>query len=178
MRRVAAVVLAFVFAGIATPASLDACGDKYLSLGRGTRFERSPVARQTSAILIYSNPASELSKTIAKLSVEASLLKAGYKPTTVTSANLTDTLRGQSWDLILVDTEDLNTVTPKLTGARDPHVVPVLFQPTKTAVNQTRKTYGGVLVNPTKSRTFIDAIDDAMFDQESERKAAAKKAKH
>jgi len=178
MRRFAIVLLVFIAAGMAMPAPLDACGDKYLSLGRGTRYERSPVARQASAILIYSNPASELSKTIAKLSVEAALLKAGYKPKMVTAADLARTIHGQSWDLILVDNADLNAVTPQLTTAGAPHVVPVLFKPTKTEVKQTLNTYGAVLASPTKSRTFVDAIDDAMFDRESERKAAAKKARH
>lgn len=178
MRRFAVALLVFTAAGIATPASLDACGDKYLSLGRGTRYERSPVARQSSAILIYSNPSSELSKTLTKLSVEAALLKAGYKPTTVTAADLKRTLNGHSWDLILVDSADLNAVTPELTSADAPHVVPVLFSPTKNDVKQTLKQYGAVLAAPTRSRTFVDALDDAMFDRESDRKAAAKKARH
>jgi hypothetical protein len=171
-------VLALVAAAVATPVSLDACGDKYLSLGRGTRYERSPVARQTSAILIYASPSSELSKLLTKLSVDAALQKAGYKATTVTAADLTQTLLVKPWDVILVDGSDLNAVAPQLTRKDAPKIVPVLFKPTKSNVKQTMQQYGAVLAEPTKSRTFIDALDDAMWDREAERKAAAKKPRN
>jgi hypothetical protein len=44
-------------------------------------------------------------------------------------------------------------------------------------VKHTLAQYGTAIVAPTKSHTFIDAIDDAMWDRESARRAAERKAR-
>jgi hypothetical protein len=63
-----------------------------------------------------------------------------------------------------------------LQGAALPHVVPVMYKPTKTDLTQARKLYRIVIYDPGRSRAFIDTIDDAMDLREAEAKAAAKKA--
>src|SRR5437879_7674005 len=62
---------------------LLACGDKFLVLSRGTRYQRAPAVRKPVAILIYANPASEVPKALAGVPVDATLRSVGYRPTTV-----------------------------------------------------------------------------------------------
>ena len=148
--------------GAGTSGHLVACGDKYLMLGRGTRFDRA-AARQASDVLIYANPSSELSRTLSKLAVEPGLHKAGFKPTTVTSAGaLEQAMRTRTYDVVVVDGSDIDTVARLLKGAAAPHLVPVLHQTTKVYAAQTRKVYHTVINNPDDSRAFVETIDDAM----------------
>lgn len=161
--------------GVGTSGDLFACGDKFLILSRGTRYERSPAARQAGAILMYANPTSELPRTLATLSVDATLRKAGYRPTSVASvAELDKALREHEWDLVVVDATDSQTVSQRVQGAAAPHVVPVLHKPTKTELTQAKKLYRSVVNTPSKSRAFLDAIDDVMDLREAEAKAAKK----
>lgn len=162
--------------GAGTSGDLLACGDKFLILSRGTRYERSPVARQAAAILIYANPTSELSRTLTTLSVDATLRKVGYSPTSVASvAELDKALREREWDLVVVDATDSQTVSQRIQGAAAPHVVPVLHKPSKTELTDTKKLYRSVVNTPSKSRAFLETIDDAMDLREAEAKAAKKR---
>jgi len=156
---------------------LFACGDKFLLLGRGTRYERSPAARQASAVLMYVNPASQLSRTLAALSVDATLRKAGYRPTVVASVDdLDKALRAGRWDLVVADAADSETVSQHARGSAAPRVVPVLNKPTKTELKQAKGQFRTVLDTPSRSGAFVDVIDDEMDLREAEVKAAARKA--
>lgn len=175
MRRLwmAALLLA---AGAGTSSHLLACGDKFLVVGRGIRYERSAAARQASAVLIYARPASELSLTMARLSVEPALLKAGYKTTTVASeGDLLAAVRGQRYDLVLLDGQDTAAVSQLLQGGARPDFVPVFHRPTKPEVTAAKQRYRVVLKDPRKSRAFIDTIDEAMDSRDSESKVTARK---
>ena len=102
LRHVAAMLLALTAGWVGT--DLLACGDKFLVVSRGTRFERAPSARQHVGILLYANPASAVTKAIASLSVEATLRKAGYRPLLVSSLDEFDkALRSGGWELVVVD---------------------------------------------------------------------------
>ena len=57
IRLLAASVI--VLAGIASHRDVLACGDKFLVVSRGTRFERAAKRRQPAAILVFANPATE-----------------------------------------------------------------------------------------------------------------------
>ena len=61
----------------AVPATLLACGDKFLMPTRGTRFQQAPLNRAPAAVLLYANPASPLPGALSRLSVDATLRKAG-----------------------------------------------------------------------------------------------------
>ena len=117
-----------------------ACGDKFLVSSRGTRFQRAAVARKPASILIYTNPASELPKVLANIPVDATLTKAGYRPTTVaTSDEFDKALSRGGWDLVLVGMADAPAVSKRLRGDLVPAVLPVVFNPTTSELKETRK---------------------------------------
>jgi hypothetical protein len=151
-----------IASGVATGGDLIACGDKFLIVSRGTRFQRASM-RTPASILVYADPASNLPKALANVSVDATLRKAGYKPTTVTSAAEFDAalVRG-GWDLVLVDVMQSQVVSNRVRGAAAPMVLPVVYSGGGTGLAQARKQFPLVLKSPTKSQGFLDTIDEAL----------------
>jgi hypothetical protein len=140
-----------------------ACGDKFLVTSRASRFQRAAIARQPASILIYSNPASELPRVLAGIPVDATLTKAGYRPTTAaTTDELEKALSRGGWDLVLVALADARPVSKRLQGDRVPVVLPVLVNPTTSELDEARKLYPVVLKAPAKSQSFLSAIDEAL----------------
>src|SRR5207302_5793899 len=127
---------------------LVACGDKFLVSSRGTRYQHAAVAHGPAAILIYANPASEVPKALAGLSVSAALSQVGYRSTLVgSSAEFDAMLTRGGWDLVLVGMADAQALSQRVKSG--PGVLPVVL--TADALKQTRKQYPVVLKGPTSS---------------------------
>lgn len=152
------LVVAMLLTGIAS--NVFACGDKFLVFSRGTRYQRAPVSRESAAILIYLDPLSEVSKGLADVSVDATLRKAGYRPTMVETAGEFDrALQEGGWDLVLVATADAQALAQRV---KNLSILPVAFKPTPAELKQTRKLFPVVLQAPTKSQTLVEAVDQAL----------------
>jgi hypothetical protein len=148
---------------ISSSSILLACGDKFLVSVRGTRFQRAAVARDPAAILIYTNPSSELPKVLASVSVDATLTKAGYRPTTVATLDEFDkALSHGGWDLVLVAMTDAPAVSNRLRGDVVPVVLPVALNSPASELKDIKKQYRVVLKGPAKSQSFLSAIDEAL----------------
>ena len=157
---VAAALL--LLASIGTSDTLLACGEKFLMGSRGTRFHR-PTVRQSAAILVYANPALNLPKALANVPFEATLRKAGYQPTVVTSAAaLSSALSRGGWDLVLADVSDSQALSTRPQNASSPIVLPVMYNPTGAELAAAKKQHRRILKAPTKNQAFLDAIDDAL----------------
>ena len=155
---------------------LLACGDKFLVPSRGRRFELTPAARQQAAVLLYVNPRSSLPIMFTKLAVDPALRKAGYRPTVVESAEeFTQILRQHSWDVVLVDLLD-STAADFSDAAGSAVVVPVAMNPTSSDFANARKKYATIVKSPTRSQTFVEALDVAVAAQRAARVKAAKKS--
>jgi len=156
---------AFVIGLIATVAAgsvdLGACGDKFLVSSRGTRHQQAPAVRKPAAILMYTNPASEVTKALASVPVDATLRSVGYRPTVVgTPAEFEKALSQGGWDLILVGLADAEAARKRVQS--NAGVVPVVVNATAAEMKQTRQKYPFVLSAPTKSRTFLAVVDEAL----------------
>ena len=89
-----------ILAGLGSIDLLPGCGDKFLVSSRGTRYQRAPVAYGPAAILIYTNPASEVPKALANVSVASTLSRVGYRPTLVENAPAFEAMLSRGgWDL-------------------------------------------------------------------------------
>jgi hypothetical protein len=162
-RRLVALGLA-AFIGLLFGVDLLACGDKYLVLGRGTRFQRGARVHVPAAILVYANPASALPKALSNLPVESVLHKAGHRSTSVANINELDrALRQGKFDLVLADIADSDAVKARVSQGIDaPLVVPVIYNPTGEELKQAKKQYACILKSPTRDDSFLDVIDDAV----------------
>ena len=170
-RVIAAAVLLVALGSSSDP--LRACGEKFLMGSRGTRFQRPAPVRQSAAILVYANPALNLTRALSNVPFEATLLKAGYRPTVVSSADAFDqALARGGWDLVLLDAADSRAVSSRTPGANPPIVLPVVFNATGAEVAAAKKQHGRILKAPTKSHSFLEAIDDALALRSAERMKA------
>lgn len=150
-----------IASGAATGGDLMACGDKFLIVSRGTRFQRAAI-RTSASILVYADPASNLPKALANVPIDATLRKAGYKPTTVTTpADLEAALGRGGWDLVLVDVAESQTIRGRIRGGA-PIVLPVVYNASGAELAQAKKQYPLVMKSPTKNQGFLDTIDEAL----------------
>lgn len=156
------IAAALLLVGAVAGSDLLACGDKFLVVSRGTRFQRAGV-RTSATILVYANPASGLPKMLANLPVETTLRKAGYVPTSVATIDELDrALAGHHFDLVLTDVADTKEVGGRLHGDNSPIVLPVVYNMTGAELAKAKKQYLCILKSPAKSQSFLDAIDEAL----------------
>lgn len=114
--------------GLFMGGDLLACGDKFLSAGRGTRYQRPKNARAAS-ILIYAHPAADLPSTDR---VQAALKHGGHRATTVyTPEQLSAILQGGRFDVVLAGTTTAATVQQLIGNAPDAAVVLALDSSSK-----------------------------------------------
>jgi hypothetical protein len=150
-----------VLAGLGT-GELFACGDKVVSFTRGSRYQRAK-AVGPAAILVYANPAYDLPKALADLSIDTTLRKAGYRPTIVTDDAAFERAFSQGgWDLIIVDAAHSPEVGRQVQQGAPPVVLTVLLNPTKPELKQAKKLHKAVLKLPSKQAAFLDTIDEAL----------------
>ena len=156
-RRILASVL--IVLAVFPPAVLG-CGDKFLVASRNTRYQRAPVSRGPASILIYESPASEISKGLAGIPVDATLRKVGYRPTIVETADEFDrALARGGWNLVLVGNADAEAVAQRV---KNLGVLPVAYKPTRDQLKQSRKLFPVVLQGPAKGDDLVAAVDDAL----------------
>ena len=148
-----------LLAGFGSNDHLLACGDKFLVSSRGTRYQRAPVSYGPAAILIYANPASDVPKALASVSVASTLGRVGYRPTLVENAAQFEAMLSRGgWDLVLVGMADAQAVSQRVKSYAV--VLPVVL--TTEDLKQTRKQFPVVLKGPAKSEAFLEVISDAL----------------
>ena len=134
--RVIASVLVVVLGAVQ---ALEACGDKFLRVGRSTRYQRY-AAIHPASILIYSPPAAT-PKGVAELA--KLLARAGHKPQAIVrSASVRSTVAAGKFDLVIAAYADAARIERELDGlpAR-PRVLPVLDKPTPEMASEAARDY-------------------------------------
>jgi hypothetical protein len=162
--KIRLTVTVLLLGAIAAGEPLFACGEKYRVGTRLTRFQQPPRARVAASILIYANPS--LSKALAGVPVDQTLRKAGYRPTSVTSAKeFQAALDRGGWDLVLLDVADSGAAIARSPAGNAPIVLPVVFNASKTELAAAKRQHPHAVKAPVKSRSLVDAIDDALADK-------------
>lgn len=148
--HVATVVAAL---GLLLGSDLLACGDKFLSSGRGTRYQRPKNARAAS-ILIYTLPGSESAPAVRADRVQSLLKHGGHRSTTVgTLDQLSAILQGGRFDIVLAASDATAAVQQMLGSAPDAAVV--------------------LALDPvSKDRSLLKAIDKAVEQRDRNLKKA------
>jgi hypothetical protein len=152
-----------VLLGACTTADLFACGDKFLVISRGTRFQRSSSARSAADILIYASSASTLPTSLARIQRDDSLRKAGYRPVIVENTNeLDQALKQGAWSLLIADLPEARVIRDRIRGLNAPMILPVALSPTGTEIAEAKKDFQRIVKGPIKSQAFLMEIDDAL----------------
>ena len=160
MRKPLCATALVLLNGIGSANLVSACGDKFVSVGRGTRLQQAPRGRQES-ILIYRNPASDVPAALARVSVDAALRGAGYRAKVVaTAAEFESELTQGAWDLVLVGLTDAQAVSQRAPNKFG--ILPVALKATPAEVKQTQKQYPVVLTKAPNNDGFVRVIEDAL----------------
>jgi len=168
MRRRVGLVTLVAAVGLWTGADLLACGDKFLVAGRGTRYQR-PKNFRAASILIYANPSTGLEAALRKVPVDAVLKREGHRATRVEAPEqLSATLAGGRFDVVLADSGDAAAVEQLLGGGPDAPIVVAVCP--KDGKEQPAATKCALKASP-RERHLLEAIDKAVErrDQNSRR---------
>lgn len=163
MKRGVGVVALLAAVGLWTGADLLACGDKFLVVGRGTRYQRPKNARAAS-ILIYTNPSTGLQTALHKLPVDSLLKREGHRFTRVeTHEQLSAILTGGRFDVVLAASGDAAAVEELLGGGPDaPIVLAVCLKGAGQEKPAAGKGSSCALKGPPKEHSLLESIDKAV----------------
>lgn len=153
MRRILTAIAVAAVMATAT-ADLDACGDKFLRVGRSARFRRY-AAMHPAAILIYA-PADSTPAGIKEF--EAILKRAGHRTVALANgADVSQALVAAPYDLVIADYSDSNRIREHLRAAASKAgLLPILYKPSKAVAEQAEREFA-CLIKP-HAMTKYDAL--------------------
>src|SRR5436190_4637777 len=157
------IALLFAVVLLGSSARLSACGDKFLVVGRGTRFQSGARATHPASVLIYAPPECVPPKSACDKKFQIVLRQAGYRSMTATSAEeLAGLLKQRSYDVVIADIADARAVE-RLAALEPsgPAVLPIVINATGEQLDEARKRWGTALKSPATTASLLDAVDDA-----------------
>jgi hypothetical protein len=166
--RGAALLVAVVWS-VGSPLAL-ACGDKLLSIARGTRLKQTYKAAHPATLLMYvrdvsaSGSSRERSELVQMSILYMSLRQAGHTIEVAQSPGELDQALGrQPFQFVLAAPRDIEALDRQLASAATrPSVLPVLFKPRKADLVAAEKQYPLVLKIPAASTDHLEGIERLM----------------
>lgn len=165
MRRSTKIVAVAAAAFLLAASDMAACGDKYLSVGRGARFQRGYVSIRPVSIAVLRHAATAQKDFLSRLKL------AGHRVEAVdTVERLNARLAATKFDVVLADYEDAAKVNASMRTLTDrPLFLPVVAAGSPNSAAAHRE-YGCLLngSSKTKKHNFLAVLDGAV---ESNRRA-------
>ena len=154
MRRAFAIVVFTAAVVAAASADLDACGDKFLRVGRSARFRRY-AAVHPAAILIYA-PADSTPAGIKEF--EAILARAGHRTVALANgADISRALAAAPYDVVIAGYADSGRIREDLRSVPShPGLLPILYKPSPAVAQEAEREYV-CLIKP-HAMTKYDAL--------------------
>jgi hypothetical protein len=159
------VALAVAFASLASLGSqaVSACGDKFLLVGRGVRFQRAYAAIHPASILIVLPPKSVKNAAVRDSRLQTALKMAGHRVELVPQASLADQIGRSRYDIILAERADALAIPDLVSAARvTPSVIGVLEDPSAVELAAARQQFQAVLKTPQSLVEILKLLDDVM----------------
>jgi hypothetical protein len=118
MRAKTMMVTALLVATPITWGIVDACGDKFLLVGRGMRFQRAYAAVQPANILIYATSATNPNRAIRDPQFQKTLRQAGHQVSVIEDAELfRHAIQVSAFDIVLADVATAPAIDPVIASA-------------------------------------------------------------
>jgi hypothetical protein len=164
MRALVVTLLLAGVAGVQGAQNVQACGDKFLLVGRGVKFRQAYAAIYPASIVLYVQPQQSAAKAIRDPRLHTVLKAAGHKVTIAEDERtLTRMLESDRVDLVLTDVADADRIAKQADAAPTrPKVLPVMFEPSKEQAKAVETRYNCRLTTSDRSDRYLSAIDDAM----------------
>ena len=165
------LIAATTVVGLASQTT-KACGDKFLLVGRGVKFQRAYAAIYPASIIIYAQPQRHAAKAIRDPRLQTDLKLAGHRVLLVENdAALARALESDKVDLVLTDVADADRTSRQ--GAASPSrptVLPVMYEPTREEAKAIESRYQCRLKSSDRADRYLVTIDDAMKARVAQRK--------
>jgi len=173
--RTVIIALVLLASSLGRPVTVNACGDKFLQIGRGARF-RAYAAIYPASILIYAHGLGP-STAVRDRGLQASLKAAGHTLTTVEDERLLEqALKSDKFDLVLADVSDAASLELEVQSSPTrPTLLPVTFKPTKMEADALEKQFNCRLKSSDRSDRYLSVIDDAMKARAKDGRAKSRK---
>lgn len=159
--------LAFFVSAIVLQAaapSVEACGDKFLLVGRSARFRQAYAAIHPASIVVFAQPQRGSAKAIRDPRLQADLKAAGHRVSVVEDERaLARTLESGGIDFVLTDAVDADRIATQVDNApARPTVLPVMFEPTREEIKAIEAKYHCRLTASDRADRYLSTIDDLM----------------
>ena len=144
---------------------VSACGDKFLSVGRGVTFQRAYAAIHPASILIVLPPKNVKSAAVRDSRLLTALKMAGHRVEVVQQpADLSEVLGRSRHDIILAERADASAIRDVAAagGQPKPSVVGVLEDPSSSELTAARQQLEYVLKTPQPLPQILNLMDDVM----------------
>lgn len=164
MKSRVALGLVIMTAIVVGSEGLAACGDKFLLVGRGVRFQHAYAAIHRASILIVLPPKNVKSAAVRDSRLATALKMAGHRVEVVQlPANLGAVLDRSAHDIVLAERADAVTI-PAAGAASRPKasVVAVLEDPSAIELAAARQQLEFVLKTPQSLPQILSLFDDVM----------------
>jgi hypothetical protein len=164
MRASVPILIAVAAVVLQAADTAQACGDKFLLVGRGAKFHRAYAAIHPASIVIYAQPARHAAKAIRDPRLQADLKAAGHRVSIAEDDGaFARALESDRVDLVLTDVADADrTSTQVAASPSKPTVLPVMYQPTAAEAKEVEARYQCRLKTSDRADRYLIAIDDAM----------------
>jgi len=145
---------------------VDACGDKFLLVGRGVRMQRAYAAVHPANILIYARPTTSANAAIRDPQFQKSLRQAGHSVSAIEDATLLDhALRSSSFDIVLADLTEAPTIDALVASAPS-HPKPLYVEyPAAASRPDLKSQFICELKAGDRATKFLDRIDTEMKER-------------
>ena len=169
--RAFSLILACCAAMLGTTGAAQACGDKFVLVGRGVAFRRAYAAVYPASIVLYAQPQRSIAKAIHDPRLQADLKLAGHSVVVVDNdAALARALQSRV-DLVLTDVADAERMSRQATASPSkPTVLPVMYEPTKAEAKEIEARYQCHLTASDRIDRYLVTIDTAMKARADQKK--------
>jgi hypothetical protein len=161
-RSFAAILLVVVTAAGWAP--VEACGDKFLMLGRGARLQDAYRSLHPGKILIYTRPSTDTKAAIRNPQFHKSLRQAGHGVSIIEDwALLEQALKSVPVDVVLADVAEAHRLQPLASASpSNPTALYVLFPSNLDQSKILQQQYMCKLKASDRGLRYLDEIENAM----------------
>jgi hypothetical protein len=140
----------------------EACGDKFLLVGRGVRFQRAYAAVHPANILIYARSTTDADHAIRDPQFQKTLRQAGHQLSVIEDAALFQhALRLSSFDIVLADLIEAPAIDPLVTTSPSRPKAMYVEYPTGST-KALASQFMCELKAGDRATRFLDRIEDEM----------------
>lgn len=174
MRRVLTLIAVMVLLIPAFWQVAHACGDKFLMVGRGARFQRAYASVYPGHVVVYARKSLGAKAVITDARLHKLLRQAGHTVSVIEDDSLLEqAVKSASTDVLLVDLTDAQRVDGLAAASvSHPKVLPVRPTGKSPELDRLQQQFASKLKETDNAIKWLDALEDLMKARIAARRAS------